>query len=256
MKLGILESGKFPEELVDAHGAYLALYQRFLNRGDPAPDCVLYSVVADQFPDSVEECDAWLVTGSKHGVYDDIPFIPRLLDFIREAYAAGVPLIGVCFGHQAIAQALGGQAEKSAKGWGLGPHEYTVAAEDPAWAGAAPAGRMVLNAFHQDQVTQPPAEARVIASSPFCENAALAYGPAGAPTAISIQPHPEFSAETERALLTLRSGLAVPTALADPALAALAGPEDPTDGDAAAMARWMTAFLDQAVKRRAAERAA
>src|SRR5690606_32956787 len=112
------------------------------------------------------EAEGWLLTGSRHGVYDGLPFIAPLEAFVRDAYAAGVPLVGVCFGHQLIAQALGGRVEKFDGGWAVGRHSY-------AFEGV---GEVALNAWHQDQVIEAPAGARQVASSEFCKNAALVYG--------------------------------------------------------------------------------
>jgi GMP synthase-like glutamine amidotransferase len=76
------------------------------------------------FPKDIHDCDGWLITGSRFGAYEDHPFIPPLEDFIRAAYAAHVPVVGICFGHQIIAQAMGGKVEKYAGGWSVGPTEY------------------------------------------------------------------------------------------------------------------------------------
>ena len=64
------------------------------------------------FPEGIHDADGWLITGSRHGAYEDHPWIPPLEEFIRDAYAAQVPLVGICFGHQIIAQAMGGKVEK------------------------------------------------------------------------------------------------------------------------------------------------
>src|SRR5699024_3696885 len=127
------------------------------------------------------------ITGSRHGVYDKLPWIEGLKDFLRRARAAPVPIIGICFGHQIMAEAFGGRAEKSAKGWGIGVQEYAVHAGAPGWMAGAPA-RVTLHALHQDQVTAIPSDAVCLASSPFCEFAMLAYGDRDVPDAISIQP--------------------------------------------------------------------
>ena len=120
-----------------------------------------------------------LVSGSRHGAYEDHAWIPPLEDFLRAAYAAAVPLVGICFGHQILAQALGGRVEKFDGGWSIGPTEYAF----------ADGHRETVVAFHQDQITAKPEAAAVIASTDFCEFAGLAYpGPT-----ISFQPHPEFT---------------------------------------------------------------
>jgi GMP synthase-like glutamine amidotransferase len=120
-----------------------------------------------------------LISGSKHGAYEDHAFIPPLSDLIREIYASARPMVGICFGHQIIAQALGGHVEKFEGGWAIGRHDYSFNGH----------GSVTLNAWHQDQVTALPPEAQVIGSSPFCQFAALLYGE----KAFTVQPHPEFS---------------------------------------------------------------
>ena len=144
-----------------------------------------------------------MITGSKHGTYENLPFIPPLEDFIRKAYAAAVPLVGVCFGHQIIAQALGGKVEQYKDGWAVGPTDYDFGGET-----------LTLNAWHKDQVTIVPPDARVVASNDFCANAALVYND----RAFSLQAHPEFRPEFVDGLAQTRGRGVVPDALLDRAV--------------------------------------
>lgn len=244
MKLGILETGDVNPEMLERHGPLAPLFERFFRLGDPDLAFASYKVLDGVFPAAVDACDAWVITGSKHGVYDDLPWIAPLKAFIRDAYAARIPLIGVCFGHQIMAEALGGRAEKFSRGWSVGAQTYAVA-NDPAWLGHTPPGAMTLHAFHQDQVTALPPEARPIAASEFCANAALAYGPSEAPRAISVQGHPEFSAAFVEGLLDLRAGVSFSDETANAARAGLGGAVDDQT-----MADWFVAFLRQATARR------
>ncbi|HEY0852313.1 MAG TPA: type 1 glutamine amidotransferase, partial [Bradyrhizobium sp.] len=139
----------------------------------------------EALPD-VDGLEAILITGSTAGVYDNFDWIAPLEDFVRAAHEKKVPMVGVCFGHQLIAQALGGVVRKSEKGWGLGRHVYDVTPGN----GIVEGERIALAASHQDQVIAPPAGARTILSSDFAEHAGLLY--AGG-TTLSVQPHPEFS---------------------------------------------------------------
>lgn len=240
MKIGVLQAGLVPEGLAERYGEYDVVFTTLLRRADPAIEVRGWRVVEGEFPSAPDEADGWVVSGSKHGVYEDHPWIPPLKDFIRAAVKTGAPVIGVCFGHQIMAEALGGRAEKSEKGWGLGPHSYDLLAR-PAWMSDAPE-RLTIGALHQDQVTVTPPDATRIAASPFCENAALIYGDVERPYALSIQPHPEFTAEFLIGLLEMRRGAGLPEMEADRALAAMTGDVPPAlDADWAA--KWFLDFI-------------
>src|SRR5690606_17222156 len=116
--------------------------------------------------------DAAIITGSAAGVYEDDPWIGDLLDWVRAARGR-TKLVGVCFGHQAMAQALGGRVEKVERGWGVGLHRYDVVSSEP-WM-KPPAATVALPASHQDQVVDP-GQARVILRSDFTPFAGLAWG--------------------------------------------------------------------------------
>lgn len=225
LKIGILICGHVREQIVGKHGEYGVFFRRLLS--DEAFSFADYFVVDGDFPEKVEDCDAYILTGSSHGAYEDHAFIPVLEDFIRKAYAKGVPQVGICFGHQIMAQALGGRVEKFSGGWGLGVQSYTMDL-------GAGSREIKLNAIHQDQVVERPEGACVIGSSPFCENAALAYGD----KAISIQPHPEFSADYMADLIDLRREKTFPRPLAEAASASLGQPTDSKD-----IAGFIKAFL-------------
>lgn len=209
MKIGILQTGDAPAMLVDEHGEYPDMFERLLaGRGFTF---ARWRVVGMEFPASVHECDGWLITGSRHGVYEDHPFIAPLEQFIRDAFAAGVPVAGVCFGHQIMAQALGGRVEKFGGGWSTGPTEYDFGDEV-----------LRLNAWHQDQVVVPPPGATRVATSPFCQNAALAYGRTG----YSVQAHPEYGDDFILGLIEHRGRGVVPDPLLAEARAKLGAPLD------------------------------
>jgi GMP synthase-like glutamine amidotransferase len=208
MKIGIVQTGHAPDALIGAHGDYDAMFRRLL--GGHGFDFESRAVVDGAMPGSPADADGWLITGSRHGAYDDLPWIPPLEAFIRDAHAAGVPVAGICFGHQIMAQALGGKVEKWPGGWQAGPQSYTFADGET----------LVLHAWHQDQVTVPPPGATVTASAPGCRYAGFAWPGRG----WSIQPHPEFDAAFLRGLIDTRGRGVVPDALLDAARAALGQP--------------------------------
>jgi len=205
MKIGILQTGHAPDALRDDLGDYDDMFARFL--GDGSFTFETYNVVDMAFPESAAACDGWLITGSKHGAYEDHAFIPPLEELIRAIYAADKPMVGVCFGHQIIAQALGGKVEKFKGGWAVGRQTYD-------WQGET----INLNAWHQDQVVTRPADAKPLAGNDFCENAALIYGK----KAFTVQPHPEFESPFIAGLAKTRGPGIVPDDLLAQAEANLA----------------------------------
>lgn len=210
MHIGILQCGHTSGAVAERHGDFERMFEALFAGHGFSFTC--YDVENMEFPASVTEQDGWLLTGSKHGTYEDHAFIPPLRDFIRTAYAQNVPQVGICFGHQIMAEALGGKVVKFANGWGLGRMVYDLGDRE-----------IALNAWHQDQVIERPVEARLLATSDFCENAALIYkGPA-----LSFQAHPEFSAEIIETYVTTRRGtLDYDDARMDAAAAALSKPVD------------------------------
>ncbi|PUB13686.1 type 1 glutamine amidotransferase [Yoonia sediminilitoris] len=198
MKIGILQTGHPPDQLRPDYGDYDRMFADLLDGHGFA--FASYDVEGMVFPKSVTDCDGWLITGSRHSSYEDHPFIPRLEAFVRAAYAADVPIVGICFGHQIIAQALGGRVAKYPQGWAVGRQTYD-------WQGK----QVAINAWHQDQVIARPAAATVCASSAFCENAALVYDK----RIFTVQAHPEFDSEFTGKLAQTRGKGVVPQALLD-----------------------------------------
>jgi GMP synthase-like glutamine amidotransferase len=185
-----------------------------------------YEMVAisdgEPFPEPAQ-LEGIVITGSPAGVYDDLPWLDPLRNFIRAAYGNSTPMLGVCFGHQIMADALGGDVRKSEKGWGLGRHSYEVR-HRPAFMRGAPT-ELAVACSHQDQVIAPPAEAEVILSSDFTPNAGLVYRNGAA---LSFQPHPEFADDYTLALAELRRGKA-PDEVVDKAFASVAKPSNRGD---------------------------
>ena len=198
LRIGILETGRPPEELAANHGDYPGMVADWLTPFNA--EFSSYAALDGELPKSPEECDLWVITGSRFGVYEGHDWIAPLEAFIRDCRDAGKKMIGICFGHQIIAQALGGKVEKSDKGWGLGVHRYDLV--DWPEALGPPPDTFNIQAYHQDQIVKPPEGAEQIARSDFCEYAALWYPG----FAITVQGHPEFAKRDTSELLESRRG--------------------------------------------------
>lgn len=207
MRIGILQTGLAPEALAPEMGDYPDMFARLLD--GHGFSFTTWKVVEGEFPASVHDADGWLITGSRHGVYEDHPWIPPLEQFIRDAFAARVPVVGICFGHQIVAQAMGGKVERYTGGWAVGATDYDFGGET-----------IRLNAWHRDQVVQAPAGAKVIARNEFCTNAALLYDD----RALTVQAHPEFRPEFVDGLMKTRGKGLVPDAVMAEAAARLSLP--------------------------------
>ena len=195
LSIGILETGRPPDELAGDYSSYPVMVEHWL--ADLKADYRHYAVLDGQLPAEPNEADLWVITGSKFGAYEDHAWIAALENFIRACRDAGSLMFGICFGHQIIAQALGGVVRKSDKGWGLGLHDYNAE-----WPGADTQAKLSLSVFHQDQVEELPTGAQRVAQSEFCENAALYYPG----FALTVQGHPEFREDYLRDLVKVRAG--------------------------------------------------
>ena len=215
MKIGILLVGRASEDLVDEYGTYAEMLIALINTGEQVFEFKTFNILDDEFPKDHLECDGWIVTGSPHGVYEDHSWIPTVSQLINNVYEANLPIFGVCFGHQLIAQALGGHVEKSEKGWGLGLHTYQVNNKPDYMSNLSE--EVTLNICHQDQVLRPPQGATVYAKSEFCENAGFYIKD----KVLTMQAHPEFLVDFTKALLTARRDVTIPKEFVDPALVGL-----------------------------------
>ena len=236
MRITILETGRAPGRLSEDYPRYPDMFVSLLSKAD---DSLCFESVAlvdgEALPDP-SVCDAVLITGSPAGVYDSTPWMDPLRTFIRAGFAAKTPMVGVCFGHQIIADAMGGEVRKSGKGWGVGRHTYTINRRRDWMMDAGPT--VSLSVSHQDQVITPPLGAITLAHSAHTDHAMLAY--ADAPV-ISVQGHPELSDPFVSALWSARRGKSLTDAQVDGALESLTRPEDN-----ALVGDWIVRFLRSA----------
>lgn len=234
-RIAILETGHNHADLEPRFGRFSDAFRIWLARhADEFPvDLAVYRVEDGQFPADAADHDGYIITGSAAGVYEDHDWLEPTRAFIRAALAAERKLLGVCFGHQLLAQVLGGTVVKSHKGWGIGRHVYAVH-RNTAWMEPR-LDEIALLACHQDQVVELPAGAEVLASSAFCEYAMFAVGA----NVLTVQAHPEFSVEYAGALYEHRRAR-FGDAITDRGLASLA---QPTQEDA--FARWALRFLSE-----------
>ena len=198
MKLGILRTDAVRPELKAEYGEYPDMFIALLRHSDPNLEYAVYDVELGQYPVDIDEVDAYLITGSKSSVYEDKRWIIELMEFVRELNRRHKKLLGFCFGHQLVAQALGGKTERSAKGWGVGLHTHRFTTV-PSWHDQGDVNLSIL-VSHQDQVVAVPDSARVLAGSEFCENAVCQIGD----HILTFQGHPEFVPEYSRELLSIR----------------------------------------------------
>ena len=229
MKLAILETGQPPAEVIERFGDYPSMFRALFGEG--AYDYATFDVAAGAYPERIEDFPAYVITGSSAGVYDPLPWIAPLMDFLRQAKGQAA-MVGVCFGHQVMAEAFGGKVIKSPKGWGVGLHSYDVREPRP-WMDPAP--RIAVPASHQDQVVELPPGARVVAASDFTPFGMLAYDDA---KAVSIQLHPEFQPDYAKALIETRRGTRYTDEEADAAIASYDAPDD-----RARLGVWIQDFL-------------
>jgi len=198
MKLGILKTDTVLPEWVPEYGEYPDMFITLLGRLDPSLEFVVYDVEHGEYPADIDEVDGYLITGSKSSVYDDKPWIHRLMAFVRELHARRKKLVGICFGHQLGAQALGGKTVKSPKGWGVGCQTHHFYRRPP-WHDGGDADLHIL-VSHQDQVVENAPGAEVLAGSEFCENAVVQVGD----DILTFQGHPEFVPGYAREIMELR----------------------------------------------------
>lgn len=192
MRIGLLQCDHVLDELRNIAGDYDDMFRRWL----PA-EWRIYDLPRGELPRFLDECDAYVASGSKASVYDDEPWIRAFEQFVRDLHAAGKPFVGVCFGHQMMAQALGGRVAKSPNGWGIGVHRFHLDIQEPWMDPPLPAVNVLMSC--QDQVEQLPPGAVALGGNSHCP-----VGLFRVRSLLGIQGHPEWTPDYAAALLEIR----------------------------------------------------
>ena len=194
-KIGLLLVGHIDAGSLHVGGDYPELYSELL-----APlgiQLTTYRCDEGQLPSSVKEQDGWMCSPSRLSVYDDVPWLRDVEQLLRDMISTETPYVGICFGHQLMAQALGATVKKADYGWGIGAKHYEIV-EPQAWMDNS--DNIVLAASHQDQVQQLPSDARLLARADYCPIGGMLIGE----RAWTLQVHPEFSPALADSLLATR----------------------------------------------------
>lgn len=214
-RLGVLQCDEVRPELKGIFGDYDQMIISAMKTAEPAIECTTYRVFEGEFPDSVRVCDGWITTGSRHSVNDPTDWTNRLAVFVQRLFEYDRPLVGICYGMQMMAKALGGTVTSAANGWNIGITTSKIHARE-VWMGKNVGATVNLLVSHKEQVTKLPMKARCIAGSESCPNAIIGLGS----SMIGFQGHPEFTPEYARALIELRRGV-IPAQRIDAGLASL-----------------------------------
>jgi GMP synthase-like glutamine amidotransferase len=231
MKLGVLKTGRPPRACIERFGTYPDMFRALL--GADAYDWAVFDVEAGELPASPAACDGYIITGGAAGAYEPLAWIAPFEDFLRAARGRAA-LVGICLGHQLMAQAFGGKVIKSPKGWGVGETEYRVERR-LAWMGDDVPTTIRLPASHQDQVVEKPPGAQVWAASDFTPLAGLVWP---GERAVSLQPHPEFEPAYAIALIETRRDGPLTSQQATAAVESYRAADD-----RARVGAWIKAFL-------------
>ncbi|MGK4002765.1 glutamine amidotransferase [Sorangium sp. So ce1036] len=129
---------------------------------------------------------AFVITGSSANVPHREPWMVRTEAWLRDVVAAGTPTFGICFGHQILAQALGGEVVRNPRGREIGRIRVERRADDPLFDGLPPS--FETHATHVDTVGALPAGARSLAFTELDDHQVIRF----TRTCYGVQFHPEM----------------------------------------------------------------
>jgi GMP synthase-like glutamine amidotransferase len=202
MKVGILQADSVMAQFEHEFGDYPGMFQDVLSNASSRDiEFAVYDVEHEQYPNQIDECHGYVITGSRKSVYDDEPWIHRLRDYVVALHKARIKLVGICFGHQIVAMALGGNTEAADAGWGVGVHESHLISSKPYMQPRLSSLAAIVS--HKDQVTHLPDDAELLATSDFCPNSMFQIQE----HILTYQGHPEFCKGYSRALMDMREDI-------------------------------------------------
>ncbi len=200
MKIALLQCDHVVKELQPTHGDIPDLFKNLFDRVAPEVSLSVFNVTKGEYPDlsASDHFDGFISSGARYSVYDNDPWIFRFKEFVRKLYDHNMKFVGICFGHQMMAEALGGKCEKSDQGWGVGIKEVKIYKKMPWMQPELDSYRMIVS--HADQVMMIPENSEVLGGNSHCPCSIYTVGE----NFLGIQAHPEFTPAFEKDIMSVR----------------------------------------------------
>lgn len=198
MKIGLLQCDHVMPENRAEFGDYSDFFGNLFRRHAPEIVLELFDIQQDEYPEHPDRYAGFIGTGSSRSVWENIDWISRFKKFVIELYQGGNKFIGICFGHQMIAEALGGRCEKSGRGWGVGVKKVAVVQKKSWMNPELDSYRLIFS--HQDQISALPENSKVLGGNEHCPCSMILVGS----HFLGIQAHPEFTPAYSRRLMQMR----------------------------------------------------
>ncbi|RDL30720.1 uncharacterized protein BP5553_10065 [Venustampulla echinocandica] len=204
LRIAILECDHPPANARVKFGHYGGVFTSLLNSAaatltpPPALQISRYDVVTAQEYPPLDAIDAILITGSRFTAFESDPWILKLVDFVKSILAQDrIRIIGVCFGHQILARALGAPVHRSPIGWEISVVPLTLTPVGKKLFGV---DKLAIHQMHRDVVGEYPEGVEKLAYTDTCP----VQGMYVKNRFITVQGHPEFTEEIVRELLAVR----------------------------------------------------